>query len=121
MQVKDFVSKAIEGGWEYRMSRSTNYLFEFNDVLRIQSDHNFPIDEAIFDVTNEGKVGRFVERIKVSVRDILLDPKAWEAVAEVMRYDDYNWKDEGLEKQLQFIRNLQQGQSIEEALTNVMK
>ena len=64
MQIKQFIEKAIEGGWESKISHG--------------KDFSVGLDGEIFYTNlNENRVRTF------GVGEILLDPKAWEAVGKV--------------------------------------
>ena len=102
MNIREFVEKAIEGGW-------TNFrTFEDNPQL----DGSF-----------RGYCGLSI--YKSDVDTIFLDHLAWRAVGMVEGWSVRVIEDEQSSvclweiKQLNFVKHLQQGLSIEEALKNI--
>lgn len=86
--IKEFIEKAIEGGFEH---------------LTV-SEMNFAKDGTI----------------KPEI--ILMRPEAWQAVGKVEGWNGREYFSGVYKsKQVKFIQNLQEGQSIEDALNNVMK
>ena len=103
MTIKQFIEKAIEGGWESKISHG--------------KDFSVGLDGEIFYTNlNENRVRTF------GVGEILLDPKAWEAVGKVEFWGDtveaksgqaYKTRDYK-EKMHRMIDALVEGKTIEE-------
>ena len=127
MDIKEFIEKAIDGGWKPDFGRNIEY-----------AGHNS--DWSVWNFTDGNNKGSSTtENNKLA----LLDPKAWEAVGKVEGWEDETydinmpannkrgaykikmkrrksksepaWK----KKQLNFVKHLQQGLSIEEALAQI--
>lgn len=75
MTIKEFIEKAIEGGWfPVGKGFNTSYSWHAEDDY-----HTWVFD---FDVDD-------VERARMDRAEILLDPKAWQAVGKVEGWEVY--------------------------------
>lgn len=82
MTTKEFIEKAIEGGWRWKYFPGDEHKFRIGDEMKDKS----------------GVVGiweKSQSSFHISIQDLMLDPKAWQAVGKVEGWD---W--EGITQQL---------------------
>ena len=113
VEIKQFIQSAIEGGWNPRPEKGIE--------LGIVATDDYRGTFALF--------SNHKRSWTMFIQEILLDPKAWEAVARTEGWEDDTdptiamlislegdrWK----HKQLNFIKALQQGKDIESALSDL--
>jgi len=97
MTIKDFIEKAIEGGWKE--------FFDFSFLYTIGNT-----------VTLE--YGKTKDTVEKQLHEIVLDPKAWEAVGKVERWEENSINNIVYTKGYQYKMNnlmphLQEGGTIE--------
>lgn len=72
MEIKTFIEKAIEGGWASHIVVNKHYWEASNAGLQWYASH-------------PARLG--AEILKVGIHEILLDPKAWEAVGNTQAWE----------------------------------
>ena len=88
MTIQKTIEKAIEGGWEMRMTRTTNSRYDLRSVFPVKEDGNFPITWIYFEASEEAKYGRFVEKAEISLADLLLDYKFWQSLGKALGWNE---------------------------------
>ena len=81
MTTKEFIEKAIEGGWKSSF-KDKDYDYE--------GSVNISKGDAEISLVKNGNYIPVLETININ--DLFLDPKAWEAVGKVERWESF-WED----------------------------
>lgn len=111
MTTKEFIEKAIKGGWEYRGIKEDNF-------LKVEDGS---LDEDIFLFS---KYNHYL----IPISRILLNPKAWEAVGKVEGWNEESklssfrlagWNSTYRAKMHQMIDALIEGKTIEDYLSTL--
>ena len=100
-----FIDKAIKGGWKEHFYFSH---FNENEVALNDDRHSAENNPNFY----------------INLCEILLDPKAWEAVGKMLGWatqDDVSNKEDYRDKMHRFLDLLIEGETIEEALGKIMK